>query len=127
MSVEGDPQPPMQMMYSVPAVGKSSKVWGYPIPLNAHNCATVQRTWGVLHLDATKPETAKNADNSHISYGPHFKYTEFTRAAGPISAFFFGLGMAISMAAFALLPPVRWIVKALGPKPGEGPSDEYVC
>lgn len=132
--------PGIQLVYSLPRVGKTPKVWGFPIPLNPHNVAIVQRSWGLQHLAAVNaqdssskdpfsdPSSAPNGKAASslavFSYGPHFKYTEFARAAGPVSAFLAGIGMAFGLALLAFVPPVRWLVKRFGPQAGEGPSDE---
>lgn len=120
----------------MPRIGKVSRTWGFPIPLNPHNCAIVQRTWALLQLSSLKPECGDTISpsgesgntiniNSEISYGANFKYSEFARAPGPISAFFISLGLNLALASLMFVPPVRWLLKRVGPKPGEGPSEEY--
>jgi len=80
------------------------------------------RSWGLYS------QTAEYADDATLSYGPRFRFTEYMRAKGLISALIIKLALG-SMGLFLALPPTRWILaplikKFLIPAPGQGPSRE---
>ncbi|GAA5887624.1 hypothetical protein JCM6882_001474 [Rhodosporidiobolus microsporus] len=80
------------------------------------NTQIVRRSWGIL----------ESADPSSrvLSYGPKFRYNEFLKTGGRISALLLSLTMYIGFASLYLLPPLRALVARFGPQPGTGPSKE---
>ncbi|KAJ7122643.1 Saccharopine dehydrogenase-domain-containing protein [Mycena crocata] len=77
--------------------------------------ALVQRTWGLLEAEAVNDKTQPH-------YGPMFKYDEFVVTSGPASAILMTVGFTIAFA-LVMLSPIRWLLKKVLPKPGEGPSE----
>ena len=77
---------------------------------------------------SANPDRTENShtkgDCSVISYGPDFVYDEFIHAEGPIRALVTSLLYLSLLLAMTILPPMRWLVKKLAPKSGEGPSEE---
>lgn len=113
--------------------------WGSFSLVSPYNRSVVLSSWGLLerirelHHDTTvdhsgNPDRAGNGhtkgDCSVISYGPEFVYDEFMHAEGPIRALVMSLLYLSLLFAMTILPPMRWLVKKLAPKSGEGPSEE---
>ncbi|KAG8735274.1 hypothetical protein FRC10_010804 [Ceratobasidium sp. 414] len=87
--------------------------WG----LSPINEPIVRRSWGLV-------ERHRRESSHSSSPSPTFSYTEFFRTPGPISGIGFSLAFFVFGLSMALIPPFRWIVKWLLPRPGEGPSKE---
>ncbi|KAJ7799990.1 Saccharopine dehydrogenase-domain-containing protein [Mycena olivaceomarginata] len=77
--------------------------------------ALLQRSWGLLEAEAAQ-------DTSYHHYGPAFKYDEFIVTGGAVRAVLLTLAMAIG-AGVMMVTPLRWLIKKVLPKPGEGPSE----
>jgi len=106
----------------------SPKRYGIDFPLAPHNRAIVQRTWGLLQLRASSPdsenESVKVAQTA--AYGMDFKYREYLQLSSPITAFFLSLGFAFGQILLFAFPPARWLFKKFATPSGQGPSDEVL-
>ncbi|KAH8110427.1 Saccharopine dehydrogenase-domain-containing protein [Phellopilus nigrolimitatus] len=117
--------PASGLVFSLPRVRPAR--YGHVFPFAPHNCAIVQRTWGLLQLAARQRRANaldEDADGGAVPYGNAFSYSESVAAGGPLSAFVISLGLALSGACLFFFPPVRWLLRKLLPAPGQGPSDE---
>ena len=72
----------------------------------------VQRTWALL-------QESKQPD----AYGPNFRFNTYTKAGTFLLGIFINLTSVILPLTLAL-PPVRWLLRPLLTKPGNGPSKE---
>lgn len=107
------------------------------------NKALVQRSFGLLELQA---RTSKSKEAQLARYGPDFAYDEFLGMPNAFAAVSYTLVYMTGLMLFFSLRPVRilffcpymfrtskltcsqvrWLVQKFLPKPGEGPSEEYV-
>lgn len=127
--LKGAPQPGLSFVYTVPKVPGQKKKYGSQLILSPHNIAVVQRTWGLLQQYSSKvTEQATTAEDAMKlrPYGEHFTYGESNLAGGPISAALTSFAIAMGVVSLLFFPPLRWLVKWMAPKPGEGPSEECV-
>ncbi|CAE6334717.1 unnamed protein product [Rhizoctonia solani] len=100
-----------RMLYSLPHI--TPTIWGGYFVMSAINASIVRRSWGLRYYQAPKSKC------------PTFSYTEFMTINGSlISGLLISLTVFFFGAAMALLPPVRWLVKNVLPKSGEGPSPD---
>lgn len=111
------PVVPERLTYQLDIPEESSHMVGTTDLTQHANRVFIQRSWGLREL-------AARTDPLYGHYGPTFKYGEFTirnriiglMAAGILSFFI----RFISFGAF------RWLARALGPKPGDGPSPSAI-
>lgn len=84
--------------------------WTAPFMMGAINTRVVRRSAALMDIDGQP-------------YGPDFFYQEYQRASGRIKAkaLMLGIGAVFGLAQGRL---GRKILKTLGPKPGEGPSED---
>jgi hypothetical protein len=78
--------------------------------------AIVGRTWGLL----SQAGGAKGAE----AYGPNFHFSEHMRTRNWLTGMGVHFGIAFSGFLLAVLPPLRWVVKRLVYKQGDGPDKE---
>lgn len=113
-----------QLVFTFP--GGRPSGFGHLFPLAPHNVATVQRTRGLLQLQAAKHNGAvEDGEEAPLAYAADYTYSESMAASSRISAFIFGLGIALSSACIIFFPSLRWLLKKFLPAPGQGPSDKY--
>ncbi|PVG01740.1 hypothetical protein CPB86DRAFT_698875 [Serendipita vermifera] len=99
-----------------------TKFFGGVSVMGTVNTKVVNRTWGLLEAKAVSAEHSP-PNGEFIRYGRNFRYEEYSMWSSPIVAMIVSLGVYTSMAAIALLPPLRWFLKKFGPQPGTGPND----
>ncbi|KAJ3573700.1 hypothetical protein NP233_g2257 [Leucocoprinus birnbaumii] len=115
------PKPPRpQLYYNLPVPG-SRPFKGAFFFMEPTNKALVQRTFGLLELEA---RTSNSKEAQLGRYGPEFVYDEFMVMPGVISAVSFTVVFLTGFLALAFVQPIRWLAKKFLPKSGEGPSDE---
>ncbi|KAI0076365.1 NAD(P)-binding protein [Panus rudis PR-1116 ss-1] len=118
--IMGSPQPPIQQVgqlpYTYPPVFCGLAVSGYINRLN------IQRTWSLLEFIRRQSARETHATSTLPSYGPSFRYEEFTIMPSKFTAmlFFTIVNAIMTSLSFAL---VRWFLKKIVPKPGDGPSE----
>lgn len=131
----GLPSPPERLIYRLFLPDTRKTLVGAFFFMKPANRAIVQRSWGLLEAEAAQ-------DKTHPHYGPAFKYDEFLVTGGPLRAILLTLGMVIGFGCMMVspvralpfflrllihLPPqLRWLLKKVLPKPGEGPSESCV-
>lgn len=69
----------------------------------------INRSWGLA------------AENDAETYGENFDFHVWMRVPGPVSAVLWHFTMLAAMLLFCM-PPVRWLIKKVGFKQGDGPS-----
>ncbi|KAJ6593216.1 Saccharopine dehydrogenase-domain-containing protein [Mycena capillaripes] len=111
----GTPSPRRPLIYRLFLPDTGRTLTGGMYFMGATDRALVQRSWGLLEAEAAQ-------DKTHLHYGPAFKYDEFFITGGAVRAVLMTLGMAIG-AGIMLITPLRWLLKKVLPKPGEGPSE----
>ncbi|KAG8165503.1 hypothetical protein KVR01_004055 [Diaporthe batatas] len=82
--------------------------------------ATIGRTWGLLSQAGGGGGSARGSE----AYGPNFHFSEHMRARNWLSGLAVHYGIAVSGLLLALLPPLRWLVRRLVYKQGDGPGRE---
>ncbi|KAK0226477.1 Saccharopine dehydrogenase-domain-containing protein [Armillaria fumosa] len=91
--------------------------------------AIVQRTWGLLEYDAMEArlegDTERLEAAEKVRYGPRFTYGELSIRPNVFMAAVASLGLILSLVGL-MITPIRFIVKKLVRKPGEGPNDSEV-
>jgi len=75
--------------------------------------AIIGRTWGLL--------SQAGGDDA---YGPNFHFSEHMRTRNWLSGVAIHLGIGLSGFLLAVLPPLRWVVRRLVYKQGDGPDKE---
>ncbi|KAK7057760.1 Sacchrp-dh-NADP domain-containing protein [Favolaschia claudopus] len=111
----GKPPPRRPLIYRlfVPDIRKT--IIGATYFMAHPDRSVVQRSWGLLELEAAE-------NKSQIHYGPAFQYDEFMVTGGTVRAVILTVGMAIGLGAM-LVAPLRWLIKKVLPKSGDGPSE----
>lgn len=110
----GPPSHPGRLVYKLPYDAFSSW-WGAVWPPRTINRQTVHHSWSLF-------ERSKDAHPAD-AYGDRFRYDECMRTRGPIAAFV----VSVSILAFVitlLCAPIRWVLKRILPKSGDGPSSD---
>lgn len=91
------------------------------------NATIVNRTWGLFQQAATDsnqaPEPLRTTPKKSLTCGPDFHYLEGKKASGRLSGFAFHIAIT-TVPLLLFLPPVRWLLRRLVPKPGHGPAAE---
>ncbi|KAJ6578916.1 Saccharopine dehydrogenase-domain-containing protein [Mycena vulgaris] len=111
----GVPSSPSRLIYRLFLPDTRKTLVGAFFFMKAPNRAIVQRSWGLLEV-----ESAHNKTQLH--YGPAFKYDEFIVTGGAVRALLLTLGMVVGFGVF-MISPIRWLLKKVLPKSGEGPSE----
>ncbi|KAF9012631.1 Saccharopine dehydrogenase-domain-containing protein [Cyathus striatus] len=111
--VIGVKPPKPQFVYTLPIPGARPLIGGFFFmqPVNKH---LVQRTWGLLELEAKNKSLTNSSSKSSSQlprYGPEFCYDEFVVLPSRL--------IAILMRVFLM---IRWVVSRLMPQSGEGPQ-----
>ncbi|KAF5363351.1 hypothetical protein D9756_000263 [Leucocoprinus leucothites] len=120
--VAGRRPPRPQLYYKQPVPGASPLTGAYFL-MGSCNKALVQRTFGLLELEAR----TSNAKEARLGrYGPDFVYDEFMVMPGVVSAVTFTAAFVTGFLLIAFVQPVRWLAKKLLPQSGEGPSDDVM-
>lgn len=78
--------------------------------------AIIGRTWGIL----SQAWGAKGSE----AYGPNFHFSEHMRTRNWWSGLAIHFGIALSGFLLAVLPPLRWLIRRLVYKQGDGPDKE---
>ncbi|PFH52215.1 hypothetical protein AMATHDRAFT_57582 [Amanita thiersii Skay4041] len=126
--VVGKHTPAFQALYRLAVPGEQPIVGG-PFVMRGPNSAIVQRTFGLLELEAMLRKTNTQTLDSEVRarrerYGPLFQYDEFMVTSSVPGALLFSVAFVVTFMSLYALSPVRWLVKKFMPQPGEGPSDE---
>ncbi|KAK0459235.1 Saccharopine dehydrogenase-domain-containing protein [Desarmillaria tabescens] len=91
--------------------------------------AIVQRTWGLLEYDAMEARLEGDSERLEAAekarYGPLFTYDELAIRPNVLVAVFAPLRLLLGMMSL-MISPIRFVVKKLLRKPGEGPTDAEV-
>ncbi|KAF7362452.1 Sacchrp-dh-NADP domain-containing protein [Mycena venus] len=111
----GMPSPRKPLIYRLRLPDTGKILTGATYFMARADCSLVQRSWGLLEVEAAQ-------DKSYLHYGPAFKYDEFFVTGSAVRAVLLTLGMAIGVGVM-LVSPLRWLLKKVLPKPGEGPSE----
>lgn len=84
----------------------------------------VNRTWGLLEARSlsTSRVYSQGEEDAEFCYGPNFLYEEYREESSWITGAFVAITLFTGLAAMALLPPLRWLLKWFGPQPGSGPE-----
>ncbi|KAJ7285899.1 Saccharopine dehydrogenase-domain-containing protein [Mycena rebaudengoi] len=114
--IVGTPSPPNRLIYRLFLPDSRKTITGASFFMRPANRPVVQRTWGLLEREAA-------GDRMRLRYGPAFKYDEFLITGNAVRAVLLTLGMAVGFGCM-LISPLRWILKKLLPKAGEGPSEK---
>ncbi|KAF8913286.1 Saccharopine dehydrogenase-domain-containing protein, partial [Mucidula mucida] len=119
----GVPPDPPKSLYTLQVPHTKEVIVGGRNLFAAIDTSLVHRSWGLLEYDSVHRDTdaARNA-----RYGPQFQYEEFQPASSRAKALMLSLSHALNG---AILPtvinsPLVHLLKALLPKPGDGPKDE---
>ncbi|TDL16442.1 hypothetical protein BD410DRAFT_622891 [Rickenella mellea] len=110
--IQGQTKPGTHLLYRLPILRPEQ--YGGQFPPAPHSIAMVHRTWALL----------QNQGSPASAYGKDFTYDEFGAAGGRVSAISFSLAMEFGLFCLLHVPPVRWLIKRVGPAAGTGPSDE---
>ncbi|KAG5644513.1 hypothetical protein DXG03_008255 [Asterophora parasitica] len=125
--VKGPALPRFQFSYTQSIPGERSVFGGFFF-MQPTNRKLVQRTFGLLELQAQNAETPGSSANVQTArrerYGPAFAYDEFLVMPSRLSSIIFSTTFAIGIGLLALVAPIRWLFKKFAPKPGTGPTDE---
>lgn len=84
--------------------------------------AIIGRTWGLLSQLAQ--EGGSSSRRGAEAYGPNFDFSEHMRTRNWLSGVLVHWGLALSGFLLAVLPPLRWVVRRLVYKQGDGPDKE---
>ncbi|CAE6334761.1 unnamed protein product [Rhizoctonia solani] len=98
------------ILYSLPYVKPT--IWGGIFFMNGINAPIVRRSWGLRHYQLY---------SSHL---PTFSYTEFHNTGSRLNGVLLSLGLMTTMFGLAVAPPLRWLLKWVMPKSGEGPKPD---
>ncbi|KAL1854316.1 hypothetical protein Daus18300_011502 [Diaporthe australafricana] len=79
------------------------------------DAAIIGRTWGLLSQIGTRQSEA---------YGPNFGFSEHMRTRNWLSGVLVHWGLALGSVLLVALPPLRWLVRRLVYKQGDGPDKE---
>ncbi|KAF2497744.1 hypothetical protein BU16DRAFT_457530 [Lophium mytilinum] len=84
--------------------------------------AIVHRSWGLFE------QSSATRQNPDLSYGPHFRFTEYMRTRNAFLGALISGGL-MAFGALLAFPPSRWIMgplltRFMLPAPGEGPTEE---
>ncbi|KXN89437.1 hypothetical protein AN958_05599 [Leucoagaricus sp. SymC.cos] len=120
VSVAGHRPPSPQLYYKLPVPGARPLIGAYFF-MESANKALVQRTFGLLELDA---RTSNSKEAQLGRYGPDFVYEEFMVLPNVFTAVLYTLVFMAGFLILAFVRPVRWLATKLLPQSGEGPSDE---
>jgi len=118
------------ILYSLPLL--RPQIYGGFFLMAPVNEAVVRRSWGLrerfrlTHPTPSSNISAPSSSRSPNAPGPLFSYQEFLRTPSRILGVALSITIFITAAAFALLPPLRWVAKKVLPKSGEGPSVEVL-
>ena len=77
-------------------------------PLGPGDTVLVHRSWGLL--------------DDGLLYGNKFFFSSHLRAKNVFTAALFHIGLFAFLAVLAFIPPMRFVMKQLAPKSGEGPD-----
>ena len=127
--VKGVHNPGGSFIYTFPKVPGRKAAYGAIFPLAPQNVATVQRTWGLLQLYKVKAiGQAQTSDDAVIPlpYGDDFTYGESMQAPSLFEAALLSFTIATALLGLLLFSTMRWLLRKVTPKPGDGPSDKYV-
>jgi len=120
---------PERFVYTLPF----SNWVGGKSPMEFINVPIVERTWGLHELRrqtlAISSSPRVREEGKLVPYaGTSFTYEEFikTQKFGRLGGLLWSIGLAVLFGSLMFIPPLRWIVRKLGPAPGTGPSDECV-
>lgn len=101
--VKGVKSVPISLAQSAYFPDTRKTVWGGLWMMAPYNTAVIQRTVGLQRLEESQsPENSRSA----VKYGPNFKYAEFFRTPGRISAVAFTMAFGLVVAGLWFLPPV---------------------
>ncbi|KAI0800123.1 hypothetical protein C8Q74DRAFT_393402 [Fomes fomentarius] len=87
--------------------------------LNEFASAFARALYGAEPAGAIEAVAARQA-----TYGPQFRYAEYSVVGSWFQTVWFSLITQWSIALLSTFPPIRWFVKTFGTKPGAGPSEE---
>ena len=93
------------------------------------NAAIVWRTWGLFQQAAqnsggsTDRQTRSASKSEGLAYGPNWHYSELRSVNSRLKGILAHWAITI-LPLFLILPPLRWLVKKLVFKPGQGPTLE---
>ncbi|KAF9462382.1 Saccharopine dehydrogenase-domain-containing protein [Collybia nuda] len=126
--VKGLNRTPFNFSYSLDVPGAKTLVGAFFF-MKPTNKALVQRTFGLLELEALKASGSTNSRSSVTTarrerYGPNFSYDEFIVMPSRLAAIMFSAAFAIGFGMLTFVRPFRWLVKKCMTQPGGGPSDE---
>ncbi|KAF8661486.1 hypothetical protein AX16_001323 [Volvariella volvacea WC 439] len=114
-----------RLIYKLFAPGSQPLIGAYFF-MRPVNKAIIERTFGLLQLaDIERRQSGRQATNVQKPYGLTFKYDEFAVMPSLTRAIIFLSTFIVSIALFAWVPPVRWLVTKWCP-PGSGPSEEVM-
>lgn len=120
--VVGHPSPRLRLYYKLLVPGTiPSKLKGAYFFMSPVNKAMVQRTFGLLELEA---RTSNTKEIQSGRYGPAFVYEEFMIMSGTVPAILFTMVFVAGVLLLVVLQPVYFVVKKFLPQSGDGPSDE---
>ncbi|KZV69400.1 NAD-P-binding protein [Peniophora sp. CONT] len=111
----GKAYPAFNFSYSLP-YPLNNVIGAYSI-MSPMNRAIVERTFGLFEANKSKAP--------QLSYGPQFRYNEFSVSKGIISAYFTSALLALSMLSLAFAP-VRWLFERAIPPSGNGPAEARI-
>ncbi|KAK7691924.1 hypothetical protein QCA50_005329 [Cerrena zonata] len=120
-NLKGVVQPLPRLLYTLPFT--SPPTWGSIFIMGTVNRMIVQRTWGLKELWSRTHTEHPETERKQFTYGPQFKYSEFRVAKSKAGGVLASLGLIFGMLSL-LIPPLRWLLKKVGPQSGEGPSPE---
>lgn len=124
--VVGRIRPRFQLFYHFSIPGERPTA-GWFLPMQPINRALVQRTFGLLELQALDESNRSNTPMRLATkerYGPTFAYDEFLAMRSKTWGFFLMMSCVVGMALMTYITPIRWVVQKLIPKLASRPSDE---
>ncbi|KAF7290100.1 Sacchrp-dh-NADP domain-containing protein [Mycena chlorophos] len=117
-STNGAAQAASRFVYRVRMPDTKKMLSGSFFFMSPTNRPLQQRSWGLLEMEA-----AEGNSEEVLHYGPHLKYDEFFVTGSRVLGFVVTWMQVLAFIGF-LIPPTRWFLKRILPKPGEGPSEQ---
>ncbi|KIL61105.1 hypothetical protein M378DRAFT_82903 [Amanita muscaria Koide BX008] len=128
--VTGVSIPIFQALYKLCIPGEKPLVGGF-FMMRGINTAIVQRSFGLLEVQAEEEETKQESLAPQAAtlarkqrYGPLFKYDEFLVTPSTIKALLSSYGLLFVMVLVAYVRPFRQLARKFVLQPGDGPTEE---
>jgi hypothetical protein len=115
--VRGLPQP-WRWSWALPLLPEVTGGFYFMFMCDKH---VVQRTWGLRRSALDSSEKDARDEATRDAYAPNFVFEEFMTTDGHLTGVFLSAVFTVVWAALAWRP-VRWLLRQVIPKPGQGPD-----